>query len=155
MSSPSRWWLRKKNKDWCLVLLSKSLWRVTGESDDDHAWDAMVEIVFSIVLIIDDLTVVKTTISRKELSDMRDISLIFTTKNQTESLVEIDNQVLLIREVGRITILICSIYAYADVRPMDKTWHLHLHSAYRSTVRVRIIAAAERFRKNGAGCNEG
>lgn len=81
----------------------------------------MVEIVFSIVLIIDDLTVVKTTISRKELSDMRDISLIFTTKNQTESLVEIDNQVLLIREVGRITILICSIYAYADVRPMDKT----------------------------------
>ena len=61
----------------------------------------MVEIVFSIVLIIDDLTVVKTTISRKELSDMRDISLIFTTKNQTESLVEIDNQVLLIREVGK------------------------------------------------------
>ena len=81
----------------------------------------MVEIVFSIVLIIDDLTVVKTTISRKELSDMRDISLIFTTKNQTESLVEIDNQVLLIREVGRNIILICSIYAYADVRPMDKT----------------------------------
>ena len=49
----------------------------------------------NIVLIIDDLTVVKTTISRKELSDMRDISLIFTTKNQTESLPEIDNQVIL------------------------------------------------------------
>ena len=79
------------------------------ESDDDQAWDAVVKIVFTFVLIIDDLAVVKTTISRKELSDMRDISLIFTTKNQTESLVEIDNQVLLIREGERITILICSI----------------------------------------------
>ena len=50
----------------------------------------------NIVLIIDDdLTVVKTTVSRKELSDMRDISLIFTTKNKTESLPEIDNQVIL------------------------------------------------------------
>ena len=62
------------------------------ESDDDQAWDAVVEIVFTFVLIIDDLAVVKTTISRKELSDMRDISLIFTTKNQTESLVDINNQ---------------------------------------------------------------
>ena len=50
------------------------------ESDDDHAWDALVEIVFSIVLIIDDLTIV----SRKELSDMRDISLIFTTESLAE-----------------------------------------------------------------------
>lgn len=88
------------------------------ESDDDQAWDAVVEIVFTFVLIIDDLAVVKTTISRKELSDMRDISLIFTTKNQTESLVDIKNRVLLIRKGGKKqnhrTICIC---ACQSVRP--------------------------------------
>ena len=87
------------------------------QSDDDQAWDAVVEIVFTFVLIIDDLAVVKTTISRKELSDMRDISLIFTTKNQTESLVDINNRVLLIRKGAKKnqhTICIC---ACQSVRP--------------------------------------
>ena len=71
----------------------------------------------NIVLIIDDLTVVKTTISRKELSDMPDISLISTTKNQTESFALINKSFwkLFFSSRGKKKPLAC------QVRPTDES----------------------------------